>query len=902
VPLLSTKLDIPRNHPSLVPRLHLIERLDEGLKRRLTLLSAPAGSGKTSALSAWIPQSEQCVAWLSLDEGDNDPTRFWTYLIAALQRLKPDLGENVRALLRAQTPEPQRIESILTLLLNEIAEFPGDFAFALDDYHVINNPAIHTGLAFLLDHLPAQMHLYIVSRADPPLPLARWRARGQFGEIRADDLRFTHEEAATFLNQVMGLNLSASDIAALEARTEGWIAGLQLAAFSLQGRTDVTAFIAAFTGSHHYVIDYLTEEVLQRQPQEVQSFLLRTCILDQLCGPLCDAVTGAANGQAMLERLEQANLFTIPLDDERQWYRYHHLFAEVLRHRLRQLDPTRLADLHRRASEWYERNGFADDAVRHALTSEDFERAARLLEQYAGAIFWTRGEIGTFLAWLDALPDERVRAHPRLGLVYAWSLLMTGKLGTVEPRLEEVEHTLLSPTDSSLLDELEIKSMRGQIAAIRSRVARLHNDLPRAIELSRVALDDLPQENGALRSVITLNLGIAHWQSGDLTAATRVLTQASTIGESAGSALVALGILGDLQAEQGHLHQAAETYQQALDRAAEDGKLQSPMVSWAWVGMGDLSREWNDLDAAERQTRQGIELAKQWGNADGLAWAWLHLGRLNDARGDAAGAQAALGEAEQFVRRYEVAPWTAAKVAGERGKRWIREGNLAEAARWTRERGLSVEDEFAYLREPEYLTFARLLIAQGEREHAASFLERLLRSAEHSGLTGRVIEILVLQALGWSREQTEPALTALERALSLAEPEGYLRVFVDEGKPMQSLIADCRLKIAGSPDKSAKQLLAFVDRLILAFPRADVVMLPKFEIENQKSAILPEPLSARELEILSLLAAGLSNREIAQKLFLSTGTVKVHLKHIYGKLGVGSRTQAAARARELSLL
>jgi ATP/maltotriose-dependent transcriptional regulator MalT len=928
--LLRTKLNNPLLRSNLVPRPQLIERLNEGLNHPLTVIAASAGFGKTTTLSEWIRHSERRAAWLSTDEGDNDPVRFWTYFIAALQTLDAKVGEHALAMLHTQGQGPPRAESVLTLLLDDVAALPEPFVLVLDDYHVINTPDIHQGIAFLVEHMPAPMHLYISTRSDPPLPLARWRARGQLAEIRTDDLRLTAEEAARFLNQAMGLRLSPDDVLALHARTEGWLVGLQLAALSLQGRTDAGDFIAAFRGSHHYIIDYLSLEAIQSQPESVQSFLLHTAILDRLCGALCDAVTERTDSHAILEYLERANVFTIPLDEERQWYRYHHLFAEMLRRQLQRLYPAHPPDLHRRASEWYEHNGLADEAVRHALAAEDFERAARLIEQNAGAIFWMRGEISTFLEWLEALPDDVVHAHPRLGLVLGWALLMSGKLATIEPVLEEAERQLLNSPDSSEPGESEIKSLRGQMAAIRSRVARLHDDLPRAIELARAALADLPQDNRALRSVFTLNLGMAYRQSGDVTAATRVLTQASTMGGSAGIALIALGILGDLQAEQGHLHQAAETYRQAIDRAAEDGNGPSPMVSWAWVGLGALDLEWNDLDAAEHHIRQGTEFARRWGNADGLAWAWLHLGRLKQARGDAAGAEAALIEAEQIVRRYEVAPWTSSEVAGWRGQFWLKQGNLGEVARWARERGLKVEDEFSYLREPEYLTLARLLIAEGVWEEAASFSERLLRSAEASGLTGRVIHVMLLQALASSRlERPAQSPTVLHRVLSLAEPEGYTRVFLDEGEPMRSLLSDFAQAQSARPQMTGRtpHLLAYVNRLLAAFSNSAAQSAPRsgigpttagLELESTPkgstlppygnsspgpgAAMLPERLSTRELEILPLLADGLSNREIAQQLFLSTGTVKVHLKHIYGKLSVKNRTQAIARARELNLL
>ena len=889
--LLITKLHCPRFSTYAVPRPQLAGQIANTFRagQPFLLISAPAGFGKTSLLSEWILESGWHVAWLTLDGEDNDPARFWSYFLTALQELWENLGANAQDMLRSQPPAP--IDSFLTVLLNEFSAVSDPFALVLDDYHLINNSAIHAGLTFLIDHLPSQTHLIISSRADPPLPLARWRAGGILAEIRADNLRFTQEETSVFLTEVLGLPLSSGEVAALAERTEGWIAGLQLAALSMQGRTDLTSFIADFTGSHHYIVDYLTEEILQRQPEPIQSFLLHTSILDQMCSPLCEAVTGRAGAQETLEYLERANLFLQPLDDERYWYRYHQLFLEMLRARLRRLEPGLIPRLQQHASQWYEQNGWAADAIRYALSAKDFERAADLVEANAVTTFWQHSEISTMLAWLDTLPDELVQRRPRLCLFHAWALLLSGQLEAVETRLEDLEQ-YLAQRHAGETEPAEIRGLRGQAAAIRARLARIHDDLPRSIELCHLALEYLPSDDLFLRGVISLNLGLAYWQSGDITFAIQVLAETSAIhppGGNLGTSLAAMEFLADLQAEQGSLHQAARTYRKVIEQAAGAGGRPAPITSWAYAGMGELQLQWNDLDAARHSIEKSLELARLWGNADGLAWAPLHLAQLKAARNDWEEADKALSQAEQIVQQANVAPWTAAEVAGYRGKLWISGGNVPEAVGWAQEHGLEAENNISYLQLPEYLSFTRLLIVQGKFNELHRLLERMLRLAESLGLNGRVIEILVLQALTFqAQEESEQTAEVLERALAMAEPEGYQRLFLDEGERMKMILREYLQRQGQKPDRVIRNYA--------------IGLLSTLIRSEDGQIVLPNLLSERELEILRLLAEGLTNRGIAQRLYISPGTVKTHLKHIYHKLEAGNRTEAVTRARQLGLI
>jgi len=927
-PLLQTKLYIPPVRPELVSRPRLIERLNAGLHHKLTLVSAPAGFGKTTLLSEWIhsgvssraygvgeehePAGEVSptlysllptprFAWLSLDEGDNDPAIFLAYVVAALQTIEADVGKG--ALSALQSPQPPPTEAILTGLINEIAAVPDRIVLVLDDYHLIEAQPIHDALTFLLRHLPPQMHLVISTREDPPLPLARLRARGQLTEVRVTDLRFTPSEAAEFLNTRVGLDLSAEDIAALETRTEGWIAGLQLAAISMQGHKDATNFIRSFTGSHHFVLDYLVEEVLQQQSESVQTFLLRTSILDRLCGPLCDAVCSAgtassskgtavlrpsASGQETLEYLQHANLFIIPLDNERRWYRYHHLFADLLRQRLHQSTASStgdegwgVAEYHIRASEWYEENGLEIEAFHHATAASDVERATRLMEgDWMPLPF--RGAVVPVLKWLKSLPTTVLDARPLLWVTYASTLLGAGQRTGVEQKLQAAETALQGV-------ELDGKTqdLVGRIAAIRATLAVGQHQVEAIIAQSRRALEYLHPDNLAFRTSTTWKLGYAYHLQGDRAAASRAYTEAMSIGQASGNILFTVSAmlgLGSLQEAENQLYLAAETYRRALHLFGDQPL--PTLACEAHLGLARIFYEWNDLDAAQQHRQQSIQLVRQTENNDTFAACEVLLARLKLAEGDVAGAAAVLAQADQFVRQHNLVnrmPEVAAALvlALLRQGPLLHQGNLAAAADLVQTHKLAISQ-------------ARVHLAQGDPGKALALLEPLRQQMEAKGLEDERLKVMVLQAVALHAAalqadgEKEQAVQLLGDALALAEPGSFIRLFVDEGMPMAHLLSEAAA-LGMMPDYIGKLLAAF-------------------EAEEHKSAISPpsqplvEPLSPRELEVLGLIAQGLSNREISERLFLALNTVKGHNRRIYGKLHVQRRTEAVARARELGLV
>jgi LuxR family maltose regulon positive regulatory protein len=726
-PILATKLYLPRLRPNVVIRPRLIERLNEGLHRNLILIAAPAGFGKTTLVSEWLAGGARPTAWLSLDEGDNDPARFLTYLVAALQTIAPTLGEGVLGAL--QSPQLPPTEAILTALLNDLTTISEQFVLVLDDYHVLDAKPIDQALTYLVEHLPPQMHLVIATREDPHLPLARLRARGHLTELRAADLRFTPAEAAEFLNQGMGLSLLAADIARLSDRTEGWIAGLQLAALALrgplspQGRQDVPGFIQAFAGDHRYIMDYLVEEVLQRQPQAVRSFLLQTAILDRLNGPLCDAVTALAGGSARLEALERGNFFVVPLDDQRHWYRYHHLFGEVLRAHLMAEQPDQVSTLHRRASEWYQQHGSADNAIGHALPAEDFARVADLVELAMPAMSRSR-QLATLLGWLKALPDELIRFRPVLSAGYASALVSSGVLEGVEARLRDAERWLATTADMRerpespaagmvVVDEEEFRCLPGMIAVIRAGQALARGDMPETVKNARRALDLAPEDDHLMRGGAASQLGLAAWTSGDLEAARRMTADGMANVRLAGYISDAIGcaiVLADIQIAQGRLHEAMTTYERTLQWRTAPG---APVLRGAadmHVGMSDLHREHNDLHAATQHLLRSQALG-ELAELPQNPYRWrVAMARIRVAQGDLDGALDLLDQAE---RLYEgdfspnvrpVATWTT--------RVWVAQGRFGEALGWAREQGLSAADDLSYLREFEHITLARVLLAR----------------------------------------------------------------------------------------------------------------------------------------------------------------------------------------------
>ena len=906
-PLLETKLYVPRSRPALVPRPRLSERLDRGTASKLTIVSAPAGFGKTTLLTEWLaagpagPADERLAAWLSLDRADNDPASFWTYVIAALRTVASGVGESALALLQA--PQPSPIETVLTVLLNDLGAIAADIVLVLDDYHVIDASDVQDGMAFLLDHLPPGLHVVMASRADPALPLARWRARGELVEIRAAGLRFTPDEAAAYLNEMMGLQLTARDVATLEGRTEGWIAALQLAALSMQGRDDVAGFIAGFAGDDRYVVDYLAEEVLQRQPDRVQAFLLQTSILGRLSGPLCDAVTGQGGGKATLAALERGNLFLVPLDDRRRRYRYHHLFADVLQARLLDEQPGQVPDLHRRASVWYQQNGEPSVAIGHALAAEDFGRAADLIELAIPVMRRTRQE-AALRGWLKTLPDEVVRVRPVLSVAFAGALLAVGEFEGVEGRLRDAERCLSattgtgagSPAPSAEMadDDEEFRRLPAGIELYRSALAMARGDVPGTVRHARRAIDLSPEEDHLVRASAAGMSGLAFWTSGDLEAGHSAyaecvagLRRAGHIADIFGCSIA----LADIRSAQGRLGEAMHTYEQALQGAPEQGGLVLRGTADMHVGMSEVYRERDDLPAATRHLLRSQELGEQAGLPQNRYRWRVAMARIRQAEGDPVGALDLLNEAERwymgdFFPNVRPVPALKARV-------WIAQGSLGEALGWAREQGLSADDDLSYLREFEHITLARMLLArhQDERaEHslhqATRLLERLLLAAEEGGRTGRVIEILVLQALTRQRRGDIPAaLACLERALTLAEPEGYVRVFIDEGPPMASLLRAAAKQ--GTAWKYARRLLAAVTET---------------EYNRPVKQALIEPLSERELDVLRLLGTELDGPAIARELMVSLNTMRTHTKNIYTKLAVTNRRAAVRRAQELDLV
>lgn len=902
-PLLKTKLFVPPPRPNRVARPRLFEQLNSGLDKALILISAPAGYGKTTLAGSWLRSSNVASSWLSLDEDDNDPIRFLRHFVAALEKVTPIIQPDLLSALQGMRVDPPDV--LLNILINEIVERAPSFVYVLDDFHVIHAQPILEMVASLLEHLPPQMHLLLLSRTDPPLPLFRLRARDQLLEIRVEQLRFTADEIAVFLNEAMDLRLSIDDIKTLEARTEGWIASLQLAGLSLRGCKDASTFVAAFAGSHHYIMDYLTEEVLKLQPENVRSFLLQTSILTSMCASLCDAVTlnrepGIAgqgesirpsfDSQSILEYLEHSNLFVVPLDDKRQWYRYHHLFAEVLTLHLEHLSPPQLPDLHARASHWYEQNGIILEATHHALMAKNRTRAVQLVERN-GCSLLMRGEGFTLLKWIEAV-ESYVQTHPWLAVLKAWAFAMTGRVDEVEPMLQMAEG-LISPDEPTS----EVKIALGSIAAVRAYVANLHGQAQLAREFAQEALGYLPDGDAfscSMRSVTVSILGDASWLSADLQGARLAYLEAVRISQATGNVymtVIANSNLADVLREQGDIHQAAGIYSEALHMATRPDGQVLPLADRLYAGLGHIAYERNQLDSAAQYLRHCVELSQKWGNLSLLATAYVKLAWLERAAGKLENALAAIQAAERMTSVNHVVPgFDSVKVACAHW--WLAQGDLERSSRlaegWGATTGIITEDSaMSYQQEPKYLLDVRLLLAQGDYEAALSLTERLLPMAKATKRMGRVIEILVLEALTWQgKKDMAQALAVLEKALSVARPESFMRTFLDEGEPMAKLLYRA---------KTHRIVSGYTSELLAAFGgRLGPELLP--------AQSLIEPLTQRELEVLRLIQAGCSNLDIADKLVISVPTAKRHISNIFAKLGVKSRTQAVSVGTELGLL
>ena len=849
-----------------------MERLENGLLqdgaygRKLTLVSAPAGYGKTTLALDWIQRLGLPIAWLSLDEADNDPRRFITYLIAALKQIDKSIGLASTAML--QSPQPPPDELILTSLVNDISAVPQPFHLVLDDYHVIHTPPIHKQLAFLLDHHPETLHIIITTREDPLLPISRLRARGQVLEIRQDDLRFTANETVEFLKSVMGLDLLPDEIAALERRTEGWIAGLQLAALSMRGRDDRAGFIQAFTGSSRFILDYLIEEVFEGQSPAVKDFLLKTSILERLSAPLCDVVTEKTVSQETLEALEQANLFIVPLDQFREWYRYHRLFADLLRHRLMTSFIPENA-LHQRASQWYEQNDFPAEAIRHALAAKDWEHAASLISANNNEML-KRGEVLTVIGWFEALPENMLLSDPKLCFEYCWPLLLAGQYDVATPLLERVEQA--AKDNSPFL---------GEVFAAQAYLAFGCNDHALMVQKSQKALALLPKSSVESRGIVAMNLGLAYWHMGKMKEAEKVLPEALEMGQKTGNhyaAITAVIFLGRVFAVRGQLHQAAEYFERALQMGGE-----MPINALAHMDLGTIYYEWNKLDKSEEHLQKAVLLSQRGQNDEFLTGCWMLQTRLFTAQGKITEAEDALKKAWMLVRDGKVSGTMAERVNVAQVRLSLAKGE--PTGEWEEILTENVDCHPFY----RYLGVTKVKTLPGT--HGRAYLAGLGQAAQVNEWGYGLVAIRALQAA--LAETQEEALDYLTGALQLAEGSGFIRSFVDVDEKLTPLLRE-----------AAKQDIApDYARRILA------VMAEEPEITDSGSVTsvavdqssLVEPLSERELEVLKLVTAGMSNREIAEHLIISLGTAKTHVHNLCGKLGVRNRTEAALKGKEMGL-
>ncbi len=926
--ILRTKIYKPPLRPDLVLRPHLIERLNQSLQigHKLTLISAPAGFGKTTLVSEWgtnlqqpaaqESRSETRIAWLSLEDGDNEPARFLAYLIAAINHVLVEKEAIGLGVLRMQesTAQTPPLEMLMTALINDAEMLTNHMLIILDDYHNITPSPVDEVITFLLEHLPLHLHLVISTREDPQLPLARFRARGELTELRASDLRFSSTEAAEFLNQVMGLNLLENEIEALEARTEGWIAGLQLAALTLQDpismqrQQDNTGLIKSFSGSHRFVLDYLLEEVLEKQPITVQDFLLQTAVLNRLTGSLCDALTGQEDGQVTIEQLEHDNLFIVPLDEERRWYRYHHLFADLLRKRLRQTRIEQVTELHQRASAWYEKNDYIDEAIEHAQQAKDSERAARLIEEFADAI-WRRGEHVKLRRWLNALPAEQLLSRPHLCIFHAWYLFAGGQQEAAVKMVDVAERTLENSVDyikniesreQGRLRYHDISKLRGRAATIRSFMATYTGDVPAISKYARQALEYLPEEELTWRGSAAISLGDAKGFMGDMNAAYQARLEAAKACRAAGdiyfSMIAHLKLAITLRA-QGRLQPTIELCRQQKQLADEWGFSHTAAVGWLLAIWGEVLAELNDLEGALYHVQKGVEMTEHGGEMAMRGWSYICLARVLFSSSDIAGVKAIIQKMATLDRESDVPPWITNHLANWQVRLWLSQDKLDSAYQWIGEHKLNFTDEVEppskmdYYSLFDHIMLSRILLAQDRLHEATRLLRWLMEPVEKGGRTSRLIEILLLLALAYQADNdSTQAMIALERALTLAKPLGFIRIFVDEGLPMTHLLRN-------AVNQGIE--LDYGRQLLLAFP---VKELELTDTNKSKAQELIEPLSKRELEVLRLIANGLTNREIASRLFLSLNTVKVHVRNIYGKLNTHNRTQTVAKARRLGIL
>jgi LuxR family transcriptional regulator, maltose regulon positive regulatory protein len=901
IPPVETKLQAARPRERAVVRPRLDERLQQGSRTRLTLVSAPPGFGKTSLLASWLAARTGAgrTAWVSLDERDRDPMTFWTYVLLAVDRAVP--GAASAALTELQTGRTE-VETVLTGLLNELSVLPDDLNLVLDDYHLAEGPDIQQGLTFLLERLPPQVHLVLSTRADPALPLARWRARGELVEVRAADLRFTATEAVNYLNGTCSLDLRADDVAALDTRTEGWVAALQLAALSLTGREDASAFIAGFAGDDRYVVDYLADEVLDRQPTALRRFLLDTSVLERLTAPLCAAMTGRTDAAATLESLERQNLFLVPLDRNRRWYRYHHLFADVLRARLADERPEDVPDLHRRASDWFHDAAEPEAAVRHALAAGDLTLAADRVEVAIRPMLRERRE-GVVRRWVDQLPRDVIANRPVLAVGFIGALMASNEFDDVDRRLRDVERLLADPAhrpDWLVVDQAELTRLPAAVETYRAALALVGGDLSGAVDHADAALERAAADDDLSIASASAVSGLASWTNGDLGAAHRGyevasdhLVRAGYVADVVGCAIT----LADIELTQGRLGAAQRTFENALSLAGREA-VPPRGTADMYVGLSRVAYERGDLQAADDWLRRGDELGEDAGLPKN-PYRWrVALAQLREAGGDPRTALALLDEAERvFVADF--AP-NVQPIPATRARMLAAAGEITPALAWARHSGLSAGDDLTYLREFEHVTLARVLLTDGvstpaphHLADATELLDRLLEAAEAGGRDGTVMEVLVLQSIARDAAgDSDQALACLDRAVRLAQPDGHVRVFHGMGAALDGqLLALLNALESGSPRGSH-----YIRRLLAAAGAPSTRETPA---EDRQALV--DPLSGRELDVLRLLRSDLDGPAIARQLGVSLATVRTHTQHIYAKLGVTSRRAAVRRAHQLNL-
>ena len=889
---LKTKLYIPPLRSELVSRSRLFDRLNQCIRRKLTLISAPAGFGKTTLLADWVHRSKISVSWFSVDTGDNDPVIFLHYVIAGLQTLETWVGNAALNLLRS--PQPPPVDSILANLINDISETHEDIVLVIDDYHAIESRRVHDLISFFIEHMPEHLHIVIATRSDPPVSLSRWRSQNHLIEIRTAELCFTAEEAAQFFNECLKLKLSPDEIELLESRTEGWIAGLQLAAISIRGQNDPSLFIRHFSGDNRYIMDYLVEEVIHQQPEQLRQFLLQTSFLDRMSASLCDAVTRSKNSQLMLEQMEKANLFIIPLDDQRCWYRYHHLFADLLKQRLMIKQADLVTKLHRRASQWFANKGFNNEAVEHALAAKDYEQAARLIEIVAESD-WDRAQGSQVMRWCRRLPEKRIKTNPSLCIFYARELFKNGYLEKAEKRLQAAEKILNATPARNTKNE----NLHGRIAVIRAYMSSRTGDVSRIIHFSNQALNLLPQRELIWRSVAATTLGFAYgWAgAGDLVKAQQAFSEAMKISEEAGNMyynIFAGSCLAGVLLMRGKLVEAKNISQQSLNLALKNGIIQTGIVGSLYGNLGMIRCEWADMDEGIDLIKKGIQLSEQGRDPVILASCRISLLRALIYRNDIAGAFEVFEKFNQSVRNFKLPPWITNTTSAFNVLFWLASGDLNRAIHWVEERGLGIDDKLENLRGIEYLALTNILIAQKRLDDAVRFSLRILEMAQagdnaYLQIEMRLLRVTIFMAL----KHKAGALNELKSALMLGEPGGLIMIFVSKGKPVADLMEEILANSKRNHDETTAGFsLTYVKKLLTVFK----------SIKPPKIDDLLEPLSDRELEVLYLIAAGFKNKEIADKLFISLNTVKTHTKHINSKLGVNSRTKAVVRAKKLGLI